>query len=233
MVDDARRRAAAQVFVERIDGTDGGDLELTPDDAHHLSRVLRLRVGESVVAADGRGGWVRCTVAATAPLRLEPTSDPVLEAPASPAVAVGVPLLKGDRTDWVVQKLTEVGVDEILLLAPERAVVRWDPAKADRQTERLRRIAREAAMQCRRVSLPTVHPPVAVADVAGAAVAEPGGEPLSLVHPTVLVGPEGGWAPSELDGRVAVHLADHVLRAETAAIVAGTLLCALRSGVVR
>ena len=91
-------------------------------------------------------------------------------------------------------------------------------------------------MQSRRAWLPVVDavtPFSAVAAEAGAALAHPGGGPPALDRPVVLVGPEGGWDERELaTGLPLVGLGPSVLRAETAAVVAGALLCALRAGVV-
>ena len=92
-------------------------------------------------------------------------------------------------------------------------------------------------MQSRRVWLPTVEgetPFPTLAAEPGAAVAHPGGGPPSLDRPVVLIGPEGGWDETELNGAgpALVGLGPSVLRTETAAVVAGTLLCALRAGLV-
>lgn len=213
------------VFVGSLD-----DLVLDDDDRHHLERVLRLREGEGVTAADGRGAWRPCTWRSGA---LAPAGDVVVERPPSPAVTVAFALTKGEKPELTVQKLTEVGVDRIVPFAAGRSVVRWDDAKAARNVERLRRVAREAAMQSRRAFLPEVDDVRSFAEVAalpGAALADAGGDPPSLARPTVLVGPEGGWSDEErAAGLPAVALGPHVLRAETAAIVAGALVVALRS----
>jgi 16S rRNA (uracil1498-N3)-methyltransferase len=133
-----------------------------------------------------------------------------------------------------VQKLTEIGVDRIVPLAAARSVVRWPAGGA--QLGRLRRVAREAAVQSRRTWLPVVDDVAAFERLAaepGAALAHPGGRPPTLDRPVVLVGPEGGWDDAELaGGRSLVGLGPRVLRTETAAVVAGTLLCALRAGTV-
>jgi 16S rRNA (uracil1498-N3)-methyltransferase len=228
-----RRTAAAHVFVGSLDAP-----ELDPDDAHHLSRVLRLRAGESVTASDGAGSWRACEFVDDGPGALAPVAEAVFEPAPSPAVVVGFGLTKGDKPEWAVQKLTEAGVDEIVPFTAARSIVRWEADKAVRNHVRLVRVAREAAMQCRRVRLPVVRPVVsfaqAVADHPGVALAEPGAEPVSLRAPCVFVGPEGGWSEDELAAASAtVSLGSTILRAETATLAAGVLLGALRDNIVR
>jgi len=135
-----------------------------------------------------------------------------------------------------VQKLTELGVDRIVPFAAARSVARWDGDRAERHVARLRKVAREAAMQCRRAHLPVVDDVVDFATAAaipGACLADAGGAPPSLDRAVVLVGPEGGWSDEERSaGLPTVGLGAHVLRAETAALTAGALLGALRAGLV-
>jgi 16S rRNA (uracil1498-N3)-methyltransferase len=149
-------------------------------------------------------------------------------------VSVAFALTKGAKPEWTVQKLTEVGVDFIIPVVAERSIVRWDEDKAAHQAARWREVARLAAMQSRRVRMPVVEDACSFAEVAsrpGAALAEAGGGDVSLSHPLILVGPEGGWSEAELDrGLPRVDLGDTVLRAETAALAAGIRLCALRAG---
>jgi 16S rRNA (uracil1498-N3)-methyltransferase len=223
--------AAAHVFVDDLTRA-----ELCDEDRHHLARVLRLRPGEVVTAADGRGGWRRFRFAP--PGRLEPDGD-VEQRPAPwPPVVVGCALTKGERPEWTVQKLTEAGVDRIVLFVAERSVVRWEDDRGPRQLTRVRAVARAAAMQSRRDRVPVVEGVVAFAEAVGragpgVALAHPGGTPPGLDHPGVLVGPEGGWSPAELGcGLPKVALGPLVLRAETAAMAIGILLCGLRAGVV-
>ena len=148
---------------------------------------------------------------------------------------VGFSWAKAERTEWAVAKLVEIGVDVLTPLVADRTVVRPEREAATRREERLRRIVREAAMQSRRPQLARIGPTQSVEDVIGRApaprlaLAEPGGGDLSLATPVVLVGPEGGWSTREL-GLVEdkVSLGDGVLRVETAALVAGTLLTTLR-----
>ena len=217
--------APALVFVDDLAAP-----VIDADDRHHLERVRRLRAGTVVVASDGLGSW--------RPVRLGPDAEPCGEVVADPVriplITVAFTPVKGDRPEWVVQKLTELGVDRIIPLRADRSVVRWDDGRGGRQVDRWTRVAREAAMQCRRTRLPTLSGIVDALEVLaepGTAAADVGGAPPDLTHPTVAIGPEGGWSPAELavvDHRIA--LGDNVLRAETAALAAGTLLTALRAG---
>lgn len=218
---------AAHVFV-----ADLTDPVLDDADRHHLARVLRLRDGEEVSASDGVGGVVRCRFVGG---RLEAIADVVLVARTEPPITVAFAPVKGDRPEWAVQKLTEVGVDRIVALRCDRSVVRWDDDRATGHLQRWARVAREAAMQSRRAWLPEivgVVEPGSFRGRSGAARADQGGDPPEETIDTVLVGPEGGWSPEEREGLPAVQLAGPVLRSETAAVAAGILLCGLRGGLI-
>ena len=210
---------------------DLGAPTLTETDAHHLARVLRVRVGATLSAADGHGGW--CAAVYAGGLAVTPTGPIVHEPVPEPPITIAFALTKGDKPELVVQKLTELGADRIVAFRAARSVVQWDDAKAARHVDRWRTVARESAMQCRRARLPVVEAVGTFADVVargGVVLAAPGGSPPSLAWPVVLIGPEGGWSPEEeraVPERVA--LGDHVLRAETAAITACSVLGALRS----
>lgn len=225
---------AFHVFVGDLDV-----LGVDDEDDHHLRRVLRLRPGEEGTVADGRGGWRACVWTGADDGPLEGAGEIRRDPAPAPSVTVGFALTKGDRPEWVTQKLTEVGVDVIVPFSAERSVVRWDDEKAARQHQRLGRVAREAAMQSRRVWLPTVLPlatfSALVADVgADVALAHPGGAPPSLARPGLLVGPEGGFSEAELQTSPgSISLGQTVLRAETAALAAGLSLCWLRAGIVQ
>lgn len=214
---------------------------LDGEDARHLDSVLRLRPGEEVSVTDGGGGYRLCRYAGRG--TLEPAGSPSVSPPRLPALTVAFAPVKGDRPDWAVQKLTELGVDRIVLLRAERSVVRWEGDRAEAQLGRLRRVARAAVMQSRQVWLPEVAGVVTIADLLGeddlpgeasAAMADMGGSPPWAGLQTVLVGPEGGWSEPERSLAVGppVGLGPSVLRAETAAVAAGVLLCALRAAVV-
>jgi 16S rRNA (uracil1498-N3)-methyltransferase len=236
-----RAAAAAQVFVD-----DPARAVLSDEDAHHLGRVLRLRPGEEVIAADGRGRWARVTWQGGA--ELAPVADASgiggdgaaqSEPAASPALTVVFAPVKGERPEWVVQKLTELGIDRIVPLVSERSVVRWSGARGKATVERLRRVAREAAAQSRRVWLPEIAEVVRFAELGAlgapgeVVLAQLSGDRPSVRHHVVAVGPEGGWSMDELgSGLPTVGFGLSVLRAETAAVTAGALMVSLRTGTV-
>jgi 16S rRNA (uracil1498-N3)-methyltransferase len=234
--------ASAHVFVPSA--ADLSDrLEVAGEDGHHLARVLRLRAGETVTVADGAGTWRPYTVAATGPggvVALDAAGDADREPSSGPRLAVAFALTKGDKPELAVQKLTELGVDRIVPVLAERSISRPDAARAAAMGERWRRVALEAARQCRRATLPAVddlvplaklagHPGLVVAERGGAPAAgldtPPGGEILAVI------GPEGGLSPAETDALrpwARLGLGPHVLRAETAALAAATVLAAKR-----
>ncbi len=215
----ALRASAAHVFVASLD-----DPMLASEDDHHLRRVLRIAVSDRITVCDGHGGWVEARLVND---RVVVESQRFVEPPPSPtSVLCAIP--KGDRPEWIVQKLTEVGVMSIGFMDCARSVVRWDSDRAHRHIERLRRVAREAAMQSRRVWLPTVTDTVSFATAVAAqccAVAEPDGlDSLNGVE-TMLIGPEGGFTVDELAMATRrVSLSDHILRVETAALTSAIML---------
>ncbi|MEL6892638.1 MAG: RsmE family RNA methyltransferase [Actinomycetota bacterium] len=236
-----RRHAAAHVVLD-ADSTGlagvriAGDGVVAVDDAveHHLRRVLRLGDGDLVTVTDGAGRWVPTRVSGTGSDLLVVDGEVRNEVRTRPVFTVAAALPKGDRLEWMVQKVTECGADRLVLLDCDRSVVRWKPERAERQLERLRRIADEAARQSRRVWRLELVPPTPAAEVLpDAAVAEPGGEPLLDAlgdsHSIVAIGPEGGWSDDEsaaISHRI--DLGPNILRTETAAIVA-TALCVVRN----
>ena len=217
-------RSGPHVLVADVD-----EPVLAGDDRHHLERVLRLRSGDPLTVGDGAGRWRPCRFSD----EIEPAGGVVTVAAPNPVLAVGFAVLKGGRSETVVQKLTELGVDRIVPFVAARSVVQWDGDKAARQVQRWRRVAREAVMQCRRLWLPVVEPVRAFGelDPGGAALAVSEGGTLAAGENFLLVGPEGGWTEGEL-ASVDRHvcLGPHIMRAETAAIAAAAVLAARRSG---
>lgn len=212
-------RGGPHVFVDDLEAP-----ELLDADRHHLARVVRVRDGDPITLGDGRGSWRPARFGA----HLEPTGGVVTVPEPLEKITVGFALLKGSRIDDVTRHLTELGVDVIIPLTTERCVVRWDAATATRRHERLTRITHEAAMQCRRVWLPTVEELQSFDEVvgrAGVAVAQMQAPPVGAETRGLLIGPEGGFTDDEVAAASSTaSLGGHVLRAETAALAAGTLL---------
>lgn len=220
------RRSSAHVLADRAEDLDPGHLVLADDVEHHLVRVLRLSSGESVTATDGAGSWrsYRAEVAGgSLVLEASEAVQHIERGARSITIASAIP--KGDRVDWLVQKCTELGADRIVLLHAERSVVRWKPARADKQIVRLQRIADEALRQSRRVWRLHVDGPIEAVDaLPHAVIAEPGGRALGAADSMIAIGPEGGWSEAELGlagDRIVVGR--HILRTETAAVAATIL----------
>ena len=210
-----------------------GDLAaptLDPADRHHLERVVRLRPGDPLTVGDGHGSWRPCRFGD----QVEPVGEISRVPMASMPLTVAFALVKGSRPEWVTQKLTELGIDTIVPFTASRSVVRWDDRRTASNLIRLTKVAREASMQCRRAWLPTIEPLRTFDNVAsrpGAVLTQLGAEPLGATATTVLIGPEGGWSDDELAQVIPrASIGIHVLRSETAAIAAGTLLTASRAG---
>lgn len=206
-----------------------GEISVDDDTEHHLRKVLRLRDGEAVSVTDGDGRWCLAVAVVEANrLRLVPTSEVLTELPSSRSVTIAAAIPKGDRLEWMVQKVTELGVDRLVLLHADRSVVRWKAERVDHQLARLQRVADEALRQSRRVVRLVIDAPRPAIDVLGDfAVAEPGGRPLAPADVAVAVGPEGGWSEAELAASSAtIDLGRTILRTETAAVAVSALCVA-------
>lgn len=195
---------------------------LTRDAEHHLRRVLRAREGEEIVVTDGAGAWAFARVGAVG---LERVSDVAHDPQPTPTTLYLAPL-KSDRAEWALAKATEVGVTRVVPLLSAHVVARFSGEARAKTLARWRRVAEEAAGQCRRTFDLEIGEPVAVADVPeDVAVADFSGEGDWSGVRAVAVGPEGGWARDEWGAaRRRVALGPHVLRAETAAVVAASLV---------
>jgi len=225
-------------FFVRPGDVVGGRLVLRADEAHHARRVLRLGPGARVVCFDGEGSaWEGTVEAFSRDEAVVGSLEPLpFEAEPAPRVTLAQAVLKGEKMDLVVQKATELGASRIVPVLAERCV--GAERAVGRREERWRRIALEAAKQCERNRVSEVADAetlasllqrleglaIAFVERAGASVTR-----LESLGPsesvTVLVGPEGGWAPAERDamrdaGVAAASLGPRVLRAETAAIAA-------------
>ena len=219
----------------------GEPVVLDPDDARHAIRSLRLRPGDELTSSDGEGAVARCRIVRADRLLVEAEVEErwTVER-ASPEVAVLLAPPKGERLTWAVQKLTELGVDEIGLVEAPRSVRRWEGDRAERIAVRLDGVAREAAKQSRREFLPRIGGPMpwveAAAPTGGGLVVlwERATQGLAASLPaapqrvTLLVGPEGGIPEddaraAEGAGGVLASLGPSILRTETAAVAAAAV----------
>jgi 16S rRNA (uracil1498-N3)-methyltransferase len=218
----------------------GGEVTVDGDEAHHAVAVRRLRVGESVVLTDGAGTSVVGDVASTGKRVFAVTVASVTTVgPAEPSIVVVQAVPKGDRGELAVEVLTEVGVAGIVPWSASRSVAVWKGERATKSLARWRSTAREAAKQARRSWFPEVaelaSTPDVVALLAGADLAvvlhEEASIPLASFEVpdagriVVVVGPEGGLSPDEIEafvaaGAVSVRLGAEVLRTSTAGVAA-------------
>jgi len=221
----------------------GGRVTLTGSAARHLTRVLRLRPGQALTLFNGGGGEYAATIEAVHGEKVEVAVGEAQaierESPLSLTLAQGVS--RGERMDLVVQKATELGASSIVPLLTERSVVRLSAPQAARKLEHWRAIAIAACEQSGRNRLPKVLSPLPLAEFLrqGASgsrlLLSPTGStrlqdvPAPVSSVIVLIGPEGGLADAEQSaalaaGFTAVRLGPRILRTETAAIAALTVL---------
>lgn len=221
-------------------------LTLGGPEGHHAATVQRLRVGEELLLADGRGGTATAVVTAVGrgSLELELTSRGYVDAPV-PRLVVVQGIAKGDRGELAVQAMTEVGVDEVVPWAASRSVAQWRGDRGVRAREKWVATAREAAKQARRPWLPVVagSPDEStdrvarrIGGAAGAFVLHEEADDRLTTAPlpdtgeiVLVVGPEGGIAPAELEAFAAagarpVRLGPSVLRTSTAGVAALSVL---------
>jgi len=214
------------------------------DAANHIARVLRLRQGDPLTLFDGRGGEYAARVEECCKgaviVSVDEPSPVARESPLPIVLAQGIS--RGERMDWVVQKATELGVTRIVPVLTERSVVKLDAKQAERKRLHWQAIAVAACEQSGRDRIPGVDAPLTMAEFPGKADS---GATRVLLSPTgslrvadlpraeagivVLIGPEGGLTDAEqraalAAGFVAVRLGPRVLRTETAALAALTLL---------
>jgi len=222
---------------------------LNPDETKHLRNVLRLETGDEVYVFDGAGREFRGNIDSLSrnSTNIQITQEVAPAASESPLkLTMAVALLKGEKFDLVVQKLTELGVNCIVPIITSRADVRLrSDDDGERKLVRWRRIVMEATKQCGRARLMTITSPIAFDEFVKSSGAE--GERLmfaerdgaqlrtvvanqmTAAQANALVGSEGGWTDDELDhardaGWQIVTLGGRIMRAETAAITCAALL---------
>ena len=211
---------------------------LTGAHAAHLSRTLRVQVGQEFEVVCGEIVR-RGTVVNAADDRVEFALGESVSGVSSPPVTLLLAVFKFDRMEWAIEKCTELNVTSIVPVIARRTE-RHIALAAEKRVERWRRIAREASEQSRRVAVPEIATPVKLADAVGheaalqvvlaetereAQLTDVVREKGDVASLALAIGPEGGWAPEELQrfeqaGWISASLGPTILRAETAAIAA-------------
>lgn len=221
---------------------DNGTVTVTGDDAHHISRALRMAAGERITVCDMQRNEYECELTAFLPDCVQARVLSVTQSSAEPPTLLTLfqALPKGDKLDSIIQKAVECGVSRIVPFESERCVVRSKPEGEARKTERRERIAKEAAKQCGRAVLPEVLPTCSFSDVLDAAhdfdlvlfcYEGEGTTPIGkLLHGVdwkrgmrvaVVIGSEGGFSLAEAQaarerGFFMTGLGQRILRTETA-----------------
>ena len=212
----------------------GATVPLVGDEAHHLARVMRAKVGDEIELFDGNGGFcpARILHITKQAADLELLTQPQVEPTAATELILAVALPKGDRQHWLIEKCTELGVAHLIPLSTANSVAEAN----DTARERMRRWALEACKQCGRNRLLEIHAPLSLAELRAKfakhpcrLVADPGEQGLGAIvreipnSAVVVIGPEGGLLAEEVAalttaGWQAVQLGPQILRIETAAI---------------
>jgi 16S rRNA (uracil1498-N3)-methyltransferase len=233
--------AAKLVYMARrrffVDTVEHGHAQILGEQAHHLTHVLRAGPGERFEISDNR----RVYLAEVESVRMDQISFTIVEPIEISAPVVHTRLLasltKFERFEWMIEKATEVGVDEIVPVVAERSEKGLDQA-ARKRLARWKRIVREASEQARRAHLPELGLPISLGEALQTVASyryvleESGARPILAELPldrkpadrvTLLVGPEGGWTDREREAFLAadwtaVWLGSNILRAETAAV---------------
>ena len=210
-----------------------GELAITGDEHHYLGRVRRVRVGDVIELIDGAGHRASAKIVAMTEgeSRVEVGAVEAVSEP-RPHVRVLLPLIKGDRMDYAIEKLVEVGVNEVIAWQAERSIVRLDASKRDARVAHYAAVIEAAAKQSGRATLPTIafaelRPALRALPEGERYVLDPGGERGEPAGDdvTLVSGPEGGlsWIESEqlaAAGFRGMSLGPNTLRAETAPVVA-------------
>jgi len=225
-----------------VDGVRNGQAEITGEDAHHLTRVLRVEPGQKFEITDNERAWLASVETARKDLVRFQIIEEIAAGPELPGVSLFLALIKFERFEWAVEKATELGVTRIVPVEAGRSEHGLF-AGAQKRVERWKRIAREASEQSRRLRTPEIAAPIrlpeALRDLSTHRIwldEQPGAKPLLsafALRPAdstaLLIGPEGGWTDAERDlfatsGWTGASLGASILRAETAVCAALAVL---------
>ncbi len=234
------------LFFVKKEQMENGIAAITGDDAHHISRSLRMAAGESVTLCDMEGSVYRCTLTDFLPDRVLARVEEIRPSESEPPYRVhlyqGLP--KGDKLDSVIQKAVECGACDITTFESEFCIARAKADAEEKKLERRRRIALEAAKQSRRGIMPRIHPTCTYGEMLQQAsqgdlcllcYEGEGTQPLPRVLDawkqstdlvkmpiiSVIIGSEGGFSKKEVEaaknaGLTPVGLGKRILRTETA-----------------
>jgi 16S rRNA (uracil1498-N3)-methyltransferase len=233
---------ALRRFFIPTDQLAGPDPCLQGDEARHLLKVLRLKIGDEVILFDNSGLEYRSRIRSVSGERvifeIEERKRMNRESPLQ--IALGVPLIRSLPFEWILQKGTELGVSSFHPFFSAHSSRNFQKGEQENRINRWERIILEAAKQCRRNTLPELQAMVAFPDLLKSDAGElkilphqeesgrtMGDLPLEMPHPgpiLILIGPEGGFSEEEVgqargEGFVTVSLGPRVLRSETAALV--------------
>lgn len=204
--------------------------------AHHAVRVLRMNVGDELTLFNGAGGeWqARIDSVGKKVVSVLPLAFSAENRAARLRIHLWLPLIKGERLDWALQKATEMGAASIQLYTSERTEVQLKGERAEKKLGQWQQILISACEQCGLNLLPQLHAPTALSQLWGKTttplklLAHPGESPLKVdalaaAEVTLVTGPEGGFSPAELtqanaNGFTPFSLGERVLRAETAPV---------------
>lgn len=249
MSDTIFRSSKRRIFVSEAIEENAPHLLLDESNAHYLCRVLRLREGTLVDVADGSGRlWQGALQQSDGAWMLDALSVIHEEAPGVERVLVAA-LIKSDRWEWMIEKAAELGVHRIVPLRADRSVVELEGKREAQRIERWSKIAESAARQCERLAAVYVEAPVTLAQALSRFAADQRlmldetvprrpWPPLQKEQRIVLfIGPEGGWSEKEQAllqqaGVERCGLGSNLLRAETAALAALTLVRALEEELI-
>jgi len=232
----ARRR----FFVDAIHHQQA---QITGDDAHHLTRVLRVEKGQRFEISDNSSVFLADVVEARKDRVLFQVLEKVSDRPPAVHLSLLISLIKFDRLEWILEKATELGVCSFILIEADRCEKGLACASAKRIT-RWRRILMESSQQSRRDRLPELFEPAPLREgisrqfshrymleeeVAPPILTQTPRRPSQDDHAGLLLGPEGGWTDRERQwalelGWSPVSLGPNILRSETAAIAAVAVL---------
>jgi len=235
-------------FIVNSQNIYGQTLEIKGEEARHITKVLRKKIGDQIAVFDGSGKeylveikqMLNGSVIGAILQETEADTEPEIE------VCLAQCLTKGTKMDFIVQKCTEIGVTEIMPVESMRTIVHWNSQKAQEKQERWQRIAQEAAKQSKRVKVPRVAPVLPLTEILKLGK----GYDLSFMlwegerdscfkeliqqnrqakRIFVLIGPEGGFSAEEVDlarraGIKPVSIGPRILRTETAGMVTLAML---------